>query len=120
LAAQQDPGGVGDRLDAKLLEVVAGADAGQHQQLGRVDCAGAEDDLAPGLHRGLREQVRGQVLDRGSAPGFDRHPLGPAAGPDLQVRPGADDRVQVACEEDIRVLSGAELIWNQPAPLVTV
>src|SRR5581483_267894 len=25
-----------------------------------------------------------------------------------------------ACEDDIRVLSAAELIWNQPAPLVTV
>src|SRR3982074_2533583 len=25
-----------------------------------------------------------------------------------------------ACEDDIRVLSGAELIWNQPAPFVTV
>jgi hypothetical protein len=46
-----DLGGVGQDLDAALAEVLAGADAGQHQQLRRVHGAAAQDHLAAGVDR---------------------------------------------------------------------
>ena len=44
-----DAGQVVDDLDADLAQVGRGADAGQHQQLGRVDGATGQDHLGVGV-----------------------------------------------------------------------
>ena len=52
-----DAGQVGDDVDAEPAQLVAAADAGEHQQLRRIDRAAADDHLAcrlvgrPAAHR---------------------------------------------------------------------
>ena len=91
-----DAGGVDEDVDRELLQVLAGADAREHEQLRGVDRAGAEDDLAAGDDGGVREQVRRQVVDADRAALLvEEHLAGPAVRADLEVRPAVDDRVQI-------------------------
>ena len=60
-----DAGQVARHLDANCLQLVAGPDAGEHQQLGRAEGAGGEDRLARGALRPARG--RSEVTDAGGA-----------------------------------------------------
>ena len=73
-----DAGPVGDHIDAVLLQVLAGADAGEHENLRRVDGGRREDDLAPGAD--AADRAAGLVLDAGGAPAFDDHPANVGVG----------------------------------------
>ena len=80
-----DAGQVVDDLDADLAQVGRGADAGQHQQLGRVDGATGQDHLGVGVDR--RVLVAGPVGDADRASAVDDHPLDEGAGAHGEVRP---------------------------------
>ena len=78
-----DTGQVMNPIDAKLAQVIFGADSRQHQQLRGFDGAGAYNDLASG-HCG---QVRTFVLklNTGCAAVMDDHPVNQGMGYQGQV-----------------------------------
>ena len=76
LQVRADAGAVGDDRDAVLGEVRRRADAGEHQQLRRVDRGGGEDHLGAGLDH-LAGVAAGD-LDAGGAAVGDDHAGGEA------------------------------------------
>ncbi len=79
--------------DAEVAQPLGLADAGQFQQLRRIDRPGADHDLAPGA--GLPPLAGNRVTQAGAAPSVEQQRLGERAGLDAQVWP-ATDRVEVA------------------------
>ena len=78
---------VGDHGDAVLAQMLRGADAGQHQELGRPVHPGAQDHLAAGRYRAA--SLFGDDLDPGGAALGDHHPGDEGPGDD---RPGSAGR----------------------------
>ena len=69
-----DAGAVGDHLDPLPGQMCRGANAGQHQDFGRIDGGGGDDHLAIGAdHLDLAAPVD---LDAGGAPRLDHHAPG--------------------------------------------
>jgi len=67
-------GQVGDDGDALVLQVGAGPHAGQHEDLGRVDGAGGEDDFPARAH-GVAPPVADELHARGLlGHGVDQYP----------------------------------------------
>ena len=69
LQVPPDAGQVVDRIDAERLQRVAGADAGEHQQLGGADRAGGDQHLArcpcaPGSARAAHSRPRPRARSR--------------------------------------------------------
>ncbi len=91
-----DLGRVVDRGDAHRLQMVAGADAGEHQEMRRADGAGGEDDLATVGQR----QVAGGEADAGGAA------VGEEDAPDLLV--GEDRQVRAVTDGVEEGASGRE------------
>ena len=75
---------VGHDRDPVLEELRRGADARQHQELGRVDGPAREDDLAP--RRGLDRAAVQAAGEAHGAAALEHHPLGQALRPDREVR----------------------------------
>ena len=80
-----DAGQVDGRLDAHGAQMIRRADARQHKQLGRVDGAAGEDDVAVGAHRAALAPV--VVLDAHGAVALDHHPARQGPGFEPQVGP---------------------------------
>ncbi len=80
-------------FDAETAQALGLADAGQFQQLRRVDRASADHDFA--RHRGFAQIAAHGIADSGTALAVEDEGLGQRAGFDMQVRAAAD-RVQVA------------------------
>jgi hypothetical protein len=74
---------VGDHVDAVLAQVVGGADAGQHEQLGRAEGARGEDHLGAGPD-GLLNAV-GAIGHPGRPAALDDQAAGERVGDDLEV-----------------------------------
>ena len=87
-----DAGRVVDDVDAEAGEELLVADAGELEQLRRVDRAAAEDHLA-GVDRAT-EPAAAQVVDPDRTLAVEAHPGGHRQGLDLEVGAAAD-RVQV-------------------------
>ncbi len=78
-------GHVAHHLDAVLAQVGRGADAGEHEQLGRVDGAAGEDDFAPGADH-LASAVA-LVLHPDGAGSVEHHPSHQGLGDHVEVGP---------------------------------
>ena len=88
-----DPRQVDQHRNADGLQPARRADAGQQQQLRRVDRAGADDHLARG-GRGLGATVA-DVLDAGAAPAVEQQPGGLRAVDQLQSLLPLQRRIEV-------------------------
>ena len=80
-----DPRQVGHHRDSVALQMVGRPDAGQHQQLRRVDGAAGQDHLTAG--HGGAEVASLAVLDAGGAAALEQHPRRHGAGLDRQIGP---------------------------------
>ena len=74
---------VGHDLDALLPQMLGRADAGEHEQLRRVDRGGGEDHFGPGPH--ATHRAAGLVLDPNRAPVLHHHAADVGMGPERQV-----------------------------------
>ena len=79
---------IDDRLDAHLAQMRGRADAGQHQQLRRVEGAAGEDHLALGVDRDA-SPLSLTIFDAGRARALHHH-----AG---RMRAGLDREIGAAC-----------------------
>jgi hypothetical protein len=83
LQVRADAWHVGDHLDAVLAQQIGRADAGELQQLRRVECAAREDHLAAGAR-----DVRGAVLavfDADRAAAFEQDARGQRVRHDREI-----------------------------------
>jgi hypothetical protein len=82
LQVAADAGQIKDRADADTGELVGGADAGEHEQLWRVDGPATEHDLL------AMDRAGGGLHADGPGP-FEQHVGDPGVGDDAQVRADA-------------------------------
>ena len=98
---------VGDDADAVLAEVVGRADAGEHQQLGRAEHAGRQDDLLAGADRALGALLV-EHLDAGGAAVLDDDLQHVHLGPHLEGRPAGVG--EVAARGRVALAAGGALL----------
>ena len=106
LQVPPDAGQVVDRIDAERLQRVAGADAGEHEQLGGADGPGADQHLAGGAHvpappaAAVVDADRAAVLDDHAGrhrAGFHRQVGARHRGPQEGIHAAAAPGVAVGC-----------------------
>jgi len=85
LQVAPDCGDVGHHLDVEPAQRLGLADAGQHQQLWRIDRAAAGDHLAPGPHEPHHTALK--VLDPDCSACLEHDPQRQAARQHLQIGP---------------------------------
>ena len=86
-------------LDAEIAQAFGLADAGQFEQLRRVECAGADHDLA--RRPGLVHLAGNGVAHPGAALVVEHQPQGQSLGRDMQVAAVAD-RVEITARRVMR------------------
>ena len=78
---------VGDHVDAEAVQQFARADAGELQQLRRVECAAGQDHLAAGTRDAGRAALL--VFDADGAPAFEQNARRQRVGHDREIAAAA-------------------------------